>query len=107
MNTVRQKSVSVNHMRVFKEPKSGREYSFWATALEGSAKSLVTGIPREFFATFERLEGGDYKFNFNGMDLYINPSEVKNGFTYIGYTNHGGSRRKPRNKSNKRTRRSN
>jgi hypothetical protein len=107
MNNVPQKQLSANHMRVFSEPKPGREYSFQATALEGSAKFLVTGKSREFFAQFEKVEGGDYKFKFNGMDLYIDPSEVKNGFTYIGYTNHGGKRRKTNNNRKSRKNRTN
>jgi len=95
---VPQQQVSKNHMKMYTagQLKPGKEYKFIGTALEGSYKSLITNKPREFWAQFEKVEGGDLKFKFNGMDLYISTGEVNN-FTYVGYNNHGGHRKSRKN----------
>jgi hypothetical protein len=103
-----QKTPSSNLYKTFKagELKVGKEYSFSGTPMEGSEK-LLGNTKRLFYANFVKVEGGDLKFNFNGMDLYINPSEV-NEFTYEGFNEHGGKRtRRNKNKRQRKNTRKN
>ena len=54
---------------------AGRSYDVKGTPLEGS-DSTIMGDKRMFSnAKYEKNEGGDLRFLFNGMVLYINPSE--------------------------------
>jgi hypothetical protein len=53
----------------------GRSYDIEGTPLEGS-DSTIKRDKRMFSNTkYEKNEGGDLKFLFNGMVLYINPNE--------------------------------
>ena len=101
---VPQKTVSSNYQKMFSADKllPGKEYSFTGTAMEGSAPRLM-GKTRLFHANFVRVEGGDLKFQFNGMDLYIDPQEVKT-FQYEGMSSHGGKTRKTNRKNRKQSR---
>jgi hypothetical protein len=80
----------------------GKEYSFDGTPMEGSSPSLV-GNKRKFYADFVGRAGGDLKFKFNGMDLFIDPSEVAL-FKYEGYNAHAGKRRRNTRKNRKQNR---
>jgi hypothetical protein len=84
----------------------GKEYSFTGTAMEGSASMLLNKPPRKFFADFVGVVGGDLKFKFNGMDLFIDPSEVAL-FRYEGYNAHAGKRRRNTRKNRKQHRKQN
>lgn len=104
MINVPQKQVSSNSRKLFAAEKllPGKEYSFTGTPMEGSA-NILGRQARKFYADFVGIVGGDLKFNFNGQDLFIDPSEV-DSFRYEGYNAHAGKRRKNTRKHRKQNR---
>jgi hypothetical protein len=59
-------------------PVRNEFYTFVATAEPGSDNSLVAEGRRLYtHAQFQGIKGGDYFFLFNGLELYLDPSDLQ------------------------------
>jgi len=88
---------------------TGQPYRFTATAAEGSGPRLIQDGRRLFTdAKFVGGAGGDYEFEFNGMQLFVDGGEQDVVFTWDGYGPNphaaGGRRNKKSRKNRNRNR---